>query len=217
MKRFAIIGLSSFGYYLSRYFSEYDTEVLSIDNDESKVDKVKEYVKKAVVADAKDKEALKNLGVDEMDAAVVTLGDDINSSILVTLYLKEMGVKEIIAKAVNEDHAKILNLIGATRIIFPERDMAKRVAHTLRKTSLLDYVYLSEGFSMIELAPPASWNGKTLAELKIRNKYNAQVIMIKEIIPENLVMVPGPNHIIKESDILVMVGPEQDLEKLEKL
>jgi len=217
MKRFAVIGLSSFGYYLCRYLSEYHTEVLAIDTDEHKVDQVKDFVKKAVVVDAEDRDALKNLGVDDMDAAIVTLGEDIDSSILVTLYLKEMGVKEIITKAVSEDHAKILNLIGATEVIFPEKDMAKRAAHTLRRSSLVDYVYLSEGFSMIEFAPPSAWNGKTLVELKIRNTYNVQVIMIKDVMSDNVVAVPGADYVVKESDILVLVGTEEDLEKLEKL
>jgi len=217
MRIFAIIGLSSFGYYLCRYLAEYDIEVLAIDINEDKVNDVKSFVKKAVVADAKDRDTLKNLGLEDMDVVVVTVGERIDVSILITLYLQELGVKEIIAKAVTEDHAKILNMIGATTIIFPERDMAKRVAYTLRHASLLDYVSLGEGYSIVELAPPKSWCGKTLAELDIRRNYHVQVIMIKEVVPENISLIPSAESMIKDSDILVIIGHNKDLEKVEKL
>lgn len=217
MRTFAVIGLSSFGYYLCRHLSEHEAEVLAVDIIEDKIDDVKSFVKKAIVADAKDKDTLKNLGIEDMDVAIVTVGKSIDTSILITLYLQELGVKEIIAKAVTEDHAKILNMIGATTIIFPERDMAKRLAYTLRHTSLLDYVSLGEGYSIIEMAPPKSWCGKTLTKLNIRRKYQVQVIMIKQIVPEEIIMIPGADSVIKDSDILVIIGRNEDLEKVEKL
>ena len=217
MRTFAVIGLSSFGHYLCRYLSELGSDVMAIDISEERIDEVKGFVKKAVVADAKDKETLKQLGLEDVDVAVVSVGDRIDTSILITLFLRELGTKEIIAKAMTEDHAKILNLIGASEIIFPERDMAKRTAHTIRKTSLLDYVSLAEGVSVVEMAPPSAWNGKSLAELQIRREFNVQVIMIKELLPENVVLIPGPDHVIKESDVLVMIGRDEDLERLEKL
>ncbi len=217
MRTFAVIGLSSFGYYLCRYLSELGSEVMAIDIDEDKIDQVKSFVSKAIVADATDKEALKQLGLEDVDIVVVSVGQGIDTSILITMYLRELGKREIFAKALTEDHAKILSMIGASEIIFPERDMAKRTARTIRQASLLDYVSLAEGVSVVEMAPPSAWNGKTLADLDIRRKYNVQVIMIKELVPENLVLIPGGDHVVKESDILVLVGRDEDMEKLEKL
>ncbi|MEA1914343.1 MAG: TrkA family potassium uptake protein [Campylobacterota bacterium] len=217
MRNIAIIGLSSFGFYLCKYLSESGVQVMAIDNSEDKIDRVKSFVKKAIVADAKDKETLKNLSINEFNAVVISVGEKIDASVLTTLYLRELGVKEIIAKATTNDHAKVLHIVGATNIIFPERDMAKRVAHTIRSDNLLDYVSLGEDHSVIEIAPPQPWIGKTLAELDIRREYNVQIIMIKEIVPENTIEIPSGEHIIKDSDALIIIGKNKNLDRLEKL
>ncbi|RMF58292.1 MAG: TrkA family potassium uptake protein [Calditrichaeota bacterium] len=213
----AVIGLSSFGFYLCRYLTDIGTEVLALDIKEDRIDDVKSFVKRAIVGDAKDKATLARLGLDEFDAVVVSVGEHLDASILITMYLRELGVKEIVAKALTEDHAKILNMIGASTIVFPERDMAKRIAQTLGHTSLLDYIALGEEYGIIEMAPPRSWIGKSLAELQIRNNYNAQVVMIKELVPENTTIIPGGSHVVKDSDILVVIGANEDLEKLDKI
>ena len=132
----------------------------------------------AVIADAADKEVLENLGISEVDAVVVSLGDRIDASILVTYYLRELGVKEIYAKAVSEDHGKILNVVGASEVIFPEKDMAERVANRLERSSILEYFEIADGYSIIEWAPPEAFVNKTLAELDLTNKFNVQVIMV---------------------------------------
>ena len=213
----AVIGLSTFGYYLCRYLSEEGVDVLAVDINEERIDDVKSFVKRAIVGDAKDKNTLSRLALDEFDSVVVSVGDNLDVGILITLYLRELGVKEILAKALTEDHAKILNMIGATTIIFPERDMALRIAQTLCHTSLIDYISLGNDYGIIELAPPKSWIGKTLAELQIRNRYNAQVVMIKELVPENTIIIPGGNHVVKDSDILVVIGANDDLDRLDKV
>ncbi|NUO79972.1 TrkA family potassium uptake protein [candidate division KSB1 bacterium] len=217
MRTIAIIGLSSFGHHLCRYLSEAGTQVLAIDVDEKKIDEIKPFVAKAVLADARDKETLQALGLEDIDVAVVSVGEPIDTSIIITLYLKELGVKEIYAKASSVDHGKILDKIGATEIVFPERDMAKRIAHTLRLSTLLDYISLAEGYSIVEMAPPQSWLGKSLHQLDIRKKYNAQIILIKEVIPSDIVLIPGGEHVVKDSDILVVMGRDKDLEELGKL
>jgi len=217
MRTFAVIGLSSFGYYLCRHLSEAGSQVMAIDLNEDRIDDVRPFVQKAVIADAKDKDMLKTLGLEDIDVVVVSVGEPIDTSILITLYLRELGVTEIVAKAVSEDHGKVLDRIGATTIVFPERDMARRIAYTLRQTSLLDYISLGEGYSMIEMAPPNPWLRKRLAQLDIRRKYNVQVIMIKEIVPENVVLIPSGEHVIKDSDVLVIVGRNEDLKKVERL
>lgn len=215
----AIIGLSSFGTYLCKYLAEMPRiQVMAIDLDENAINRVKDDVKKAVVANATDKETLKKLEIQSFDRVVISVGEPIDASILITLYLKEFGVKSIIAKAVTEDHAKILSKLGASTVIFPEKDMAKRVTHTLCHKNLFDYISLGDGnYSLIEIAPPDSWQGKTLMNLNVRKKYNVQVIMIKDVLYNHSVMIPEGDYIVKESDILVILGKSQDLEKVENL
>jgi len=217
MRSIAVIGVSSFGYYLCKYLSESGVQVMAIDINERKVNLVKQFVKKAIVAEARDKDTLKQLELKDFDAVVLTVGDKIDTSILITLYLRELEVKEIIAKAVTEEHAKILNMIGASSIVFPERDMARRIAYTLRRSNLLDYFPMGDDYSVIEIAPPGDWIGKTLADLNVRVKYNVQIIMIKELVPENTIFIPSGAHIIKESDVLVIIGKDDDLDNIEKL
>jgi trk system potassium uptake protein TrkA len=191
--------------------------VMAIDNNEAKIDDVKPFVEKAVIADATDKDVLASLGIAESDAVVVSLGDKMDASILVTYYLRELGVKEIIAKAMSEDHGKILNVIGATEVIFPEKDMAERLANRLERSSILDYFEIAEGYSIIEWAPPASIVNKTLAELDLTNQYNVQVIMIKELVPERVTVVPKATQLIKDSDVLVLLGRDDDLDRLQRV
>ncbi len=217
MRSFAIIGLSTFGHYLARELSHRGHQVLAIDIDEDKIDRVKTFVDRAVIADASDKEALASLGLAEMDAVVVSLGEQIDVSILVTLYLRELRVKKIIAKALTEDHGRILDIIGATDVIFPERDVAKRLAHTLESDYFLDSIVLSEGISIVEIAPPMPFIAKTLGQLDLRNRYGVSVVLIKEVIPEKIVLVPTADHVIKDSDILVLLGKDEDVEKIKEL
>lgn len=217
MRSFAIIGLSSFGYHLCKNLSELGAPVMAIDVDAEKIDDIKPFVQKAVVADAKDKDTLKSLGMEDIDVVVVTVGEPIEVSILITLYLREIGVKEIIAKVITEDHAKILDKLGVSSVVFPERDMAKRIAYTLRRSILLDYVSLGEGYSIVEMGAPSDWLGKPLAALDVRRQYNIQIIVIKDVLSDKVVIIPGGDYVLKDSDILVMVGRDEDLERVEKL
>ena len=212
-----VIGLSSFGFYLCQYLAEAGISVMAIDNNEAKIEHVKSFVKKAIVADAKNKEMLKSLQLNDFDAVVISVGEQIDTSVLITLYLRELGIKEIIAKAVTLDHAKVLNIIGADTIIFPERDVAKRFAHTLRRETLFDYIALDDKHSVIEIAPPQQWLGKTLENINIRKKYDVQIIMIKEIIPNNAIIIPKSDHIVKESDVLIILGKNEDLKVIEDM
>ncbi|MBN2013450.1 TrkA family potassium uptake protein [candidate division KSB1 bacterium] len=214
MRKFAIIGMSSFGFYLSKFLSERNHKVMAIDNDEAMVEQIKMFVDKAVIADATKKETLENLNISDFDVVVVSLGGKIDASILVTLYLKELHVKEIIAKAVTEDHGRILDRIGATSVIFPEKDMAYRVARSISNENVLDVIPLSKDISVLEFGPPPRFLGKTLTELNVRQKYNIQIVLIKEVIPDNEMIIPTPDHIIKESDILMGVGKNSDFQKL---
>ena len=217
MRSIAVIGLSSFGFYLCKYLADTGVEVMAIDINEDRINEVKGFLKKAIVADALDKKVLQRLALNDFDVVVISVGEPIGTSVLITLHLQELGIREIYAKAISDDHAKILYRIGAATVIFPEKDIANRIANTLRQPNLLEYVSLGEGFSMIELAPPSVWLGKTLAGIDIRNQFDVQVIMIKEVIPQSTIMIPSGQHIIKDSDILVILGRNEDLAKVEKL
>ncbi len=217
MRKFAVIGLSSFGFYLCKYLSQRKYYVLAVDVNENRVDQVKEFVDKAIIADATDKQTLLDIGIKDLDVVIVSMGDRIDSSILTTLHLHEIGVEEIVAKAISEDHGKVLNAVGATMVIFPERDMAERLANILEQSSILDYVNIGSGYGIIEIAPPPSFCGKTLKELRLREKYHVQVIMIKEVVPENIIPVPRADHVIKDSDILVIMGRDEDLDRIQAL
>lgn len=188
--------------------------MLAVDADESKIQKISNLAFKAVVADARDKNVLENLGITDFDVVIVSFDDKIDASVLVTLYLKELGVKEIIAKATTEDHGKILDRIGASTVIFPEREVAHRLAKSLENINILDAIPLGPGITILEFAPPNSFLGKTLRELDVRNRYGIQIVVIKELVPENLVIMPNPDHRMKDSDILIGIGRNKDFEKL---
>jgi trk system potassium uptake protein len=217
MKSFAVIGLSSFGYYMAKYLSARGYHVLAIDKDEERIEHIKTFVDKAIIIDATDKETLATLGLDDLDGVFVSLGDEMDASILVTLYLRELKVKRIIAKALTEDHGKILDIIGATQVVFPERDEAFRLSKTLESDYILDTINLADGISIIEIAPPQAFIGHTLGELNLRNKYNVLVIVVKELVPEAIVMVPSADHMIKDTSILLILGADEALEKIKRM
>jgi trk system potassium uptake protein TrkA len=210
MKNIAVIGLSSFGYYLCEALNKYGFNIMAIDLDEAIVQKVKPFVRKAVIGDARDKKFLMQLGIEDFDTVIISVGSKMDTSILITLYMKELKINEIIAKAINEDHAKILEKIGATRIIFPERDMGLRMANTIASPNFLEFIPLTEGFSLIEVCPPNEWIGKNLKEVDVRVKYQVQITMIREIVPSRMV-IPDGNFVFKDSDILYIIGENESI------
>ena len=216
MRSFAIIGMSSFGSYLARDLARQGIEVVAIDRDEEKIEKVKNAVYKAVIADGTDRAILERIGLKELDGVIVSLGQ-IESSVLVTLHLKELKIKRIISKALSVEHGKILEMVGATEVIFPEQDMAFRVARTLSHENILDFIPLIEGYSIIEIAPPISFIGKSLFELGLRKRYGVMVIVIKEMVPYNLVPVPRGDYVVKDSDVLVIMGGDKELKQIQNL
>lgn len=215
--KFAVIGLGSFGSNIAKTLYEKGNEVLAVDADKEKIDEVKNFVSHAVHMDAADKENLQALGIKDMDVVIVSLGPEMEASILTVLYLNEMGTKRIVAKALTEDHAKILESVGATETIYPEKDMAIKTALKLSCPNVLEYLPLISGFGIQEIAPPEKFIGKNLRELDLRNKYGIQVIAIKELIPEKTTFVPKADFVLKDSDILVIMGEDKQLEKINAL
>lgn len=212
--KFAIIGLGSFGSNVAKTLYARGSEVLAVDKDKEKIEAYKFFVSHAVHMDSADKENLEALGLKDMDVVVVSLGPEMEASILTVLHLHEIGAKRIVAKALNEDHAKILNAVGATEVIYPEKDMAIRTALKLTSPNILECLPLMSGVSIQEIAPPEKFIGKSLKELDLRNKYGIQVIAVRELIPERTIYVPKADFVIKDSDVLIIMGEEKMLAKI---
>lgn len=215
--KFTVIGLGSFGSNVAKTLSDRGNEVLAVDIDKEKIEELKDYVSQAVSMDSADKENLLALGIQDMDVVVVSLGPEMEASILTVLFLHEMGAKRIVAKALTEDHGKILEAVGATEVIYPERDMAIKTAIRLSSPNVLEYIHLMSGMDIQEIAPPQRFIGKSLKKLDLRNKHGIQVLAIKEIIPEKTIFIPKADFVIKDSDILIVMGEAEQLKKINSL
>jgi len=212
-KQFAIIGMGRFGSSVAKTLCGLGFEVLAIDGNETRIQEVINIVTHAVQADSTDEEALKGLGIRNFDVVVVAIGQDIQSSILTTLILKDLGVKTIVVKAQNELHGKVLEKIGADRVVYPERDMGIRVAHNLISPNILDHIELSDDYSIVELKVSSPMIGRNLRQLDIRAKYGCNVMGIKS--SKGMNIAPRAEDVIKENDILVVVGKNEDIHNFE--
>lgn len=215
--KFAVIGLGSFGSHVAKTLYEKGNEVLAIDRNKETVEEVKSFVSHAVTMDAAVKDNLQAMEIRDMDVVVVSLGPEMEASILTVLYLHEIGVKRIVAKALTEDHAKILDAVGATEVIYPEKDMAIKTALRLSNPNILEYLPLVSGLEIQEIAPPEKFIGKSLRDLDLRNKYGIQVIAVRGLIPEKLTFIPRADFVIKDSDILIIMGEKEGMAKLNSL
>jgi trk system potassium uptake protein TrkA len=214
MKRVVVIGLGIFGSQLARQLYEGGLDVVAVDKNKDVVQRIKDYCTKAVVADASEKEVLESLGIRESDTVVISFGEDLSASTLLTLHLKELKVRTIVVKVPNEDYKRILLKVGASEAIIPEREMANRVARSIISPNVLEYLPISEDYTICELAPPAAFTGKTLAELDLRKKYSLQVIAIRDVLMDKLQLVPRASEVIKDSDVLVIIGKEEDIRRV---
>jgi trk system potassium uptake protein TrkA len=212
-KQFVVIGIGRFGSSVARTLSQMGFEVLAIDQREAQIQEISSIVTQAVQADSTDEEVLKALGVRNFDVVIVAIGEDIQASILTTLILKEIGVKSVVVKAVNELHGKVLKKIGADKVVFPERDMGTRVAHHLISSNILDHIELSEEYSIVEIKVSLNMVGKSLMQLDIRTKYGCNVIAIKQ--GSSLVIPPSAEDPLNENQILVIVGKNENLQRFE--
>lgn len=214
-KQFVVIGLGRFGESVAKTLYGLGHDVLAIDMDEDMVQEISDSVTHAVQMDATDESALRTLGLRNFDVAVVTIGSNIQASTMVTLLVKELGVKYIIAKGQSDLHAKVLYKIGADRVVLPEKDMGVRVAHNLVSASILDYIELSPDYSIMEMKALEEWNGKTLTELKLRSKYGINVMAIKK--NDDINISPSADEVISADDIIVAIGSAEDLAKIEEI
>lgn len=215
MKReFAVIGLGRFGGSICEELSLEGMKVLAIDKNEHKINEFKNIASHAVIADSTDEQVLRELGLSNVDHVIVAIGDNIEASILTTVILADMNVKKITVKAQSDYHEKILNKIGAHQVVHPERDMGKRIAHSIISNNILDYLELSDEHSMVEVAASRKMLGRTLVELNIRAKFGCNVVAIKS--GKDINVSPTAEYEIKQSDTLIVIGADKDISKFEK-
>lgn len=213
-KDFAVIGLGRFGGSIVRELADQGLEVMAIDFKEERVNEFSMIASHAVMGDTTDESVLKSLGIRNFDHVIVAIGDDIQASILTTLILKELGVKNITVKAQNDYHEKVLLKIGADTVVHPERDMGRRIAHKMVSKSVLDYLELSDEHSIVEIVAGGGLIGHSILELDIRAKYGINIVAIKR--GNEINVSPQANEIIEDNDILIVIGADVDINRFEK-
>ncbi len=224
---FCVIGLGRFGSQMARALIDEGFEVIVIDKDDNKVNEFSEIASSALILDATDDKGLRESGISEVDCVIVSVGQRIDASILITMHLKAMGVKEVVVKAVDELHAEILKRIGADKVILPEKETAIRLAKAYHSKRFFGILEVNPEYSIAEISAPKSFFNKSLGELKLREKFNITVILIKRKSPylnekgipemkEEIIVSPKGEDVIMENDILVVIGKEKDLERIIK-
>ena len=214
MKRVVVIGLGIFGSNIVKELYENGFDVIAVDKDKDAVHRIKDFATKAIVADGTDNEVMEQIGIHEDDVAVISFGEDLAASTLITLHLKQMKIKNIIVKAPNEEHKLILEKVGATEVIIPEKEVAGKVAKSLISPNVLECLPLSEGYMIFEIAPPNSFLGKSIGELGLRSKYHIEVIAVKDVLTDQIHMVPPAGFVLKDGEVLVVIAKEKDIQKI---
>jgi len=221
MRQFAVIGLGRFGFSVAKTLSEKGHQVIAVDRDEELVQEVSDFVTDAVQVDSTDEKALKAVGIMNVDVAVVGIGTNLEASVLTTLILKELGIQHIVARAVTDEHGKVLDKVGATKVVFLERDMGSRIANSLISPSILEHIELSPEFSIMETVPPKEFIGKSIRDLDVRAKYGLNIIAVRKKEPSiegtcELDVAPKAGYVVKQGDVFVIIGLNDNLDKFRK-
>ncbi|MDF2612907.1 MAG: TrkA family potassium uptake protein [Clostridia bacterium] len=213
LKQFVIFGLGRFGVSIAMTLAEAGYEVMVVDKSEEKIQEISAFVTHAVQADASDMDTLRSLGIRNFDVGIVAIGKDIQSSIMITLLLKEIGISHVVAKASTEIHQRVLQKLGADRIILPEYEMGRRVAANLIAGNIIDYIQLSPDYSIMEISILPEWSNSTIKDLNVRSKYGINIIAVEH--EGGINVSPEPEYIISPEDVLVVVGNNKALQDLE--
>lgn len=215
MKSYVVIGMGRFGTEVARRLCELGCEVLAIDNTPELIQPLSDVVTQAVVADVRDKEVLRALGVKDFDCAVVAIGGNLANSVLATMNLKELGMKHIVCKAHDDTHRQVLMKLGADQVVIPEQENALRLARSLASFNVLDYIELSDDYGIIDLPAPKTWVGKTLRELNVRAKLGVNILAVKQ--DGKINVSPAADYAICQGDVMVMLGDTAALKAVQKL
>lgn len=217
MKRFVVVGLGNFGSSVAESLYAMKNDVVAVDMSETAVDRIAPLVTRAAVGDGRDLRTLEKVGSKGADAAVVSTGDDITASILSTLALKDLGVQEIYVKVISLDHDRVMKKLQVTETIFPERESGHRLATRIMSTAILNYFRLGTGFSVQEMAVPDLWIGRSLRDLELPRRHRLNVVAVHDVLRDEMVPVPDPDSMLKESDTLLVAGRDEDLAKAAKI
>ncbi len=215
MKSFCIIGLGKFGTSLATTLAAEGKQVMVIDINADKVNAIADVVTNAVIGDPTNENVLRSCGVSDYECAVVCMAKDINANILLTIMLKEQGVKKVVARAINEGHQKVLEHIGVDMIIFPEKDMGEKIGFMLSKNNVTEFIEF-HGYQIVEITVPKSWIGKNLIQLELRKKYGVNVLAVSDA-ADNVTVSPLPTREFGDGDRVSVIGTDKDVEKLTKL
>lgn len=217
MKRFVVVGLGNFGGSVAEALHARGHEVVVIDIDEAAVDRIAPHVTRAGVGDGRSIQTLEKIGARGADAGVVSTGDDIAASILAAMALRDLGVPDLYVKVISQDHARVMERIGVTETIFPERESAIGLSTRLSGAALLNYVDLGPGFGAQEMAVPDSWRGKSLRDLSLRKVFGVSVVAIHDVLTDQMIAPPDPDALLKESDTLLVAGRDRDLSRVAQI
>ena len=215
MKSFLVIGLGRFGTAVARELTAQGQEVLAIDEDAEDVQRIADDVTQAVQGDAQEESVLRSVGARNFDCCIVAVGTNMEASILITVTLKELGAKYIVAKARSAVHARVLERVGADRVVLPESEMGRKLAQGLAHSNVVDYIGVSEEHSILEVHAPKAWVGKSLAQLCVRAKYHVNVLAIRR--GDQLEVTPRPDACIEQGDLLVIMGENEFVDKVVEL
>ena len=215
MKSYVVVGLGRFGSEVARQLYRCGCEVLAIDVRSELIQQISEDVTHAAVGDSRDKEVLRMLGVGEFDCAVVAIGEDLAASVLITMNLKELGVPYLVCKAHDDIHRRVLEKLGADRVVIPEQENAARLAKGLSSPNLLDYIELSDDYSIVELPAPQSWIDKTLKELNVRARLGVNILAVRR--NGKMDISPAADLRFQSGDVIVVLGDTKALGAVQKL
>lgn len=212
MKNFVVIGLGRFGTAVARELCELGNQVLAVDMNRELVQNVADQVTHAVVGDGRDPAVLRSLGVKDYDCAVVAVGNDVGSSALVTMRLKEEGVPQVVCKAQSHVHQRLLEKIGADRVVFPEHEMGIKVAQGLAHSNIINFIELSPEYGIVEVDLPNGWAGRTIRDLDVRAKYKLNVIAVRR--GQDINVAPGADCVLVNGDKLIVLGEDRNITAL---
>jgi trk system potassium uptake protein TrkA len=216
MKRFVVIGLGAFGFNLAVALAKQGHHVLAMDSDETIVEDIKDLVTDAVVADAMDMDALSEFVNGSFDVAILGLGERLEETVRAIVHLRSLGVKNIIVKSMDELRGEVYSSVGATEVIYPEKETAFRLARRLTIPTLVDQIPLAPEYSIVELALPDAFVGKSLRELRLREKYGVTVVAIKDVLRDTMLLIPKPDQVLVADSALIVIGHHTDIDKLRR-